>query len=666
MSALLVPACSISTTAHAIDLPTARLFGRDIASADILWLAVTAGFAATAWFALRAAARMRDDSTIAGLQAKIAELRAALDRSEAMLGSDDQRTVIWDSPSDTPRVIGALSERVGAPQNPDEFLAVGSWLEADSVTRLETAIQKLRGYGEGFNITLTTLSNDILEATGRTSGRRTITRFRELTGERRSFAELKEQATVVVSEMTALRAMAEHLPFPVWRRNEIGRIIWVNNAYAASIEAQDPEAAVSSGAELLGPKTRDSIREIHKKGRNFDEDVSTTIAGEQRNLHVLDIIISDGSIGVAIDESRADAVRQEKLQAAETHARTLDQLTAGIAVFDSARKLRFHNAAFRTLWDLTPEFLDAGPDEAAVLDQLRADRKLPEQANYREWRENHLEAYGSDGTREDWWHLPDGRSVRVVAMSRGGEMIYIYENVTEQLSLESRVNVLSQLQGETLDHLAEGVAVFGSDGKMRLFNPVFADIWRLSPNMLREEPHIAEIIENCSRSSIQRDEVWEGIRIAITELENTWPVSGRMERPGRQRRRLRHRIAGPRHDDADIRRRDRFRPRPEDAQRTERGSGSRRPFEVGLYPARVLRTAVATDVDHRVCRDDGRRARSAELNRAAGRVHGAHHDVVQFAPGHRQRHSGSGHGRCRYHGAEHRRGGYPPGRRSVG
>ncbi len=529
-SPLAVACAAFPVPAFAFDLPTASLFGTSFETKDILWLAVTGGFAVTAWFGLRAAINMRDDDTIGSLETKIIELRAALDRSEAMLGSDDQRTIVWDHPTDAPRVLGSLPERVGAPQTAGDFLAVGSWLEPDSMSSLDAALQKLRGSGESFQITLTTLSNDILEVTGRTSGRRAIARFRELTGERKSFAELKEQATVVVSEMTALRGLAEHLPFPVWRRNEGGRIVWVNNAYASAIEAQDTEAVIAAGAELLGPKTRDNIREAHKARRNFDEAVPTTVAGERQHLHILDLALTDGSIGVAIDESRIDSVREELVQAAETQARTLDQLTAAIAVFGADRKLRFNNSAFRSLWDLQPAFLDTGPEEGTILDQLRAERKLPEQANYREWRENHLTAYGNDGTREEWWHLPDGRSIRVVAMSNGGQMTYIYENVTEQLSLESRVNVLSQLQGETLDHLAEGVAVFGSDGKLRLFNPVFADIWRMSPDMLREEPHITEVIENCGVIYSKMD-VWEGIRIAITDLDNTWPLSGRMDRP---------------------------------------------------------------------------------------------------------------------------------------
>jgi signal transduction histidine kinase len=183
------------------------------------------------------------------------------------------------------------------------------------------------------------------------------------------------------------------------------------------------------------------------------------------------------------------------------------------------------------MWDLSRHLLANMPEESAILDQLRADRKLPEQANYREWRSNHLTAYQAAETREDWWHLPDGRTLRFVATPNAeGGLTYIYENVTEQLSLESQVNSLSQLQGETLDHLSEGVVVFASDGKLQLFNPVFAEIWRLSPSLLSDGPHVSEVIEQCS--SLHNDaETWENIRIAATDIEHSETLSGSMERP---------------------------------------------------------------------------------------------------------------------------------------
>jgi PAS domain-containing protein len=42
-----------------------------------------------------------------------------------------------------------------------------------------------------------------------------------------------------------------------------------------------------------------------------------------------------------------------------------------------------------------------------------------------------------------------------------------------------------KVQGETLDNLSEAVAVFGSDGRLRLFNPAFGRMWKLDPGALR-------------------------------------------------------------------------------------------------------------------------------------------------------------------------------------
>ena len=39
------------------------------------------------------------------------------------------------------------------------------------------------------------------------------------------------------------------------------------------------DAAIASGVELLGPSTRDGIRDAHKGGRNFNEPVTTTLTG---------------------------------------------------------------------------------------------------------------------------------------------------------------------------------------------------------------------------------------------------------------------------------------------------------------------------------------------------------------------------------------------------
>ena len=142
----------------------------------------------------------------------------------------------------------------------------------------------------------------------------------------------------------------------------------------------------------------------------------------------------------------------------------------------AARSLIFSNAAYQQLWNLDPAFLASRPSDSEVLDRLRAGRKLPEQADFRAWKADILSGYHTVESTETWWHLPDRRTLRVVINPnpRGG-VTYLFDDVSERVQLESQVHALTRVQSETLDTLKEGVAVFGSDGRLKLHNRAFAD-----------------------------------------------------------------------------------------------------------------------------------------------------------------------------------------------
>src|SRR5690606_41817638 len=90
-----------------------------------------------------------------------------------------------------------------------------------------------------------------------------------------------------------------------------------------------------------------------------------------------------------------------------------------------------------------------------------------------------------------WWHLPDGRTLRVIASPQPkGGMTWVFESLTEKINLESRYNAIVQVQSETLDNLAEGVAVFGSDGRLRLSNPAFRRLWGITDKFIDGDVHI--------------------------------------------------------------------------------------------------------------------------------------------------------------------------------
>jgi signal transduction histidine kinase len=105
----------------------------------------------------------------------------------------------------------------------------------------------------------------------------------------------------------------------------------------------------------------------------------------------------------------------------------------------------------------------------------------------------------------------------------------LFDDVTESLDLARRFDGLIRVQRETLDNLAEAVAVFGSNGRAQLFNPAFARMWKLSPDALRAQPHI-ETVEAWCRPLFDDTPTWRTIREAITRIENRVEVPLKLER----------------------------------------------------------------------------------------------------------------------------------------
>ena len=83
-----------------------------------------------------------------------------------------------------------------------------------------------------------------------------------------------------------MRAMLAAAPMPIWIRDARGRLAWVNGAYAAAVEANDPAApspAASSSstaraAQLIqiGARRRPDIREAPAGDRRRRRGASST------------------------------------------------------------------------------------------------------------------------------------------------------------------------------------------------------------------------------------------------------------------------------------------------------------------------------------------------------------------------------------------------------
>ncbi|MGN6766193.1 MAG: ATP-binding protein [Rhizobiaceae bacterium] len=483
---------------------------------DVIQFAVFVGILGSAFLSaiwlIRERGRIAQENQT--LRGRIAELNALLQRSEALLNLKDQRIVAWGSGAKKPDLIGALPVGSGAPEERSAFLAFGRWLTPRSATRLENAIADLREGSGPFDLVVEAQNGTLLEVHGRHPGSHIIVRFISLSKAQAEHARLKLDHQQLLADHETFMGLAEALPMPLWLRASDGKLKWVNRAYAGAVEVFDSAAAIREGREMLGTQAREAMHLSHLAHPVFAQTLSAVVRGDRKLFAVTEYAGKCGAAGLAADRSEIEAVRAEYEHALRSHSDTLDQLTTAVAIFDAEEKLRFFNQAFQKLWGLDASFLNSAPDNAFLLDRLRAEGKLAEQPEWRRWKETILAAYRSVESSEHWWHLPDGRTIRVVAnpQPKGG-VTWVFENLTERIDLESRYNTAIRVQGETLDNLAEGVAVFGPDGKVRLSNPAFSRLWGLPDDFVKQKTHISEIRKRCE--AMAEDSPW-GDFVALT------------------------------------------------------------------------------------------------------------------------------------------------------
>jgi signal transduction histidine kinase len=453
------------------------------------------------------------------LRAELTRAQSEHERIHAVAGAEKQLIISWTGSDAEPALEGDWGfSRAGAP------LAFGNWAMPADAQALQQAVERLKEAGEGFTRIAATRDGSLVEAVGRAVAGRAVLLLRDVSGLKGEILKLDQARAALENERDAFRSLMEALPHPVWIREKDRSLIYVNGAYVRAVEGKGAAAVVAAGAELMEGDDRTAALRAVAGGQTYRTTGPGIVAGQRHAFDLIETPTTSGSAGLAIDVTAREEAEQALKRQMEAHAATLDRIGTAVAIFDQAQRLQFRNAAFEKLWGLPSEALDGEPTLGEILDRLRADRKLIEDRDSRAWKGDILKAFTSLSAIEDWWLLPDGRTLHLVANPNPqGGVTWLFNDVTEQRTLESRVNALSRVQRETLDSLHEGVAVFGSDGRLKLFNPAFASSWRLEPETLGVGPHVDEIVTRC-QPLCPDAAVWADLRAAVTHVRDAREV----------------------------------------------------------------------------------------------------------------------------------------------
>jgi signal transduction histidine kinase len=314
-----------------------------------------------------------------------------------------------------------------------------------------------------------------------------------------------------------------------WMTDASGALLWANRAWLDAVEALSVEDAAGRRLALDGGAEAITREAVHSGGRR-EGLCWATIQGQRRAFQVSACLFRGGVVGaLAVDVTELEETKEAFRRHVAAHDETLNRLADAVAIFSPARKLAFHNTAFAELWGLEPAWLADAPTHGEILDRLRQGRRLPETDDYAKWKAGELAHYEDVGDApDDLWTLPDGRTLRAVRQPHPlGGLLVIFSDVTDELRLRAQYNALIQVQQATLDKLNDAVAVFGSDGRLRLHNEAFERFWNATPQQLAALGDFDAVVELCV-PKLHDLQFWNDLKARVGDPDPTArvPVSG--------------------------------------------------------------------------------------------------------------------------------------------
>ncbi|MEM8741866.1 MAG: PAS-domain containing protein [Pseudomonadota bacterium] len=350
-----------------------------------------------------------------------------------------------------------------------------------------------------------------LEVHGTLRGALACLTLRDATAARQALKSAEAELERLVAEAGATSDLVDWAPVCLWRRDRDGRLRWANQSYQALAETLDHAADPGCRSMFSQPAdlAKSSLTGQPARRVSLNRDLDG-----QHWYDVIEAESGDEVIGIALDAGptvRAEAALKRFI---ETLTETFAHLPTGLAVFDRNRRLGLFNPAISDILKLDPAWLATRPSLRDFLEKLRENRQMPDQPDFMAWRRKltALERDAEEASYAEDWVLPSGQTLQVSGQPHPqGAIAFLFEDISSSVMLERRYRAEIETQKAVLDRLPDAVALFRADGTLAFANTAFDGVWRFSPALDGDTPHISQLIERWAALS-EPSPVWSRLR----------------------------------------------------------------------------------------------------------------------------------------------------------
>ncbi len=329
------------------------------------------------------------------------------------------------------------------------------------------------------------------------------------------------------SRVKDLESVLDSLPFPVWAHNTSdGKLTYINSAYG-KFSGEEKEVVLKKQIHLA-KQSKQRTNDLGIKLYPLVVDGSRQLFSFHSTRHQATSLVTS----YAHDVTKEEDLSHELKRTMTTTYELLDTLSTGLVIYGPDTRLQYFNHAYVKMFEPLRHMLPGHPTLSEVLDELRRHRLLPEMTDFQDYKRRMLGQFTSLTTPyHDLRYLPNGQIFRVITAPHPlGGLIYMFENITERISLENQYNTLIAVQKATIDNLFEGIAVFSSDNRLKLCNPAFRHIWNLNEEQSVLGRPVAQLMDEAKALFFKGGD-WALFRERmIDNITNRIPKSGIIHR----------------------------------------------------------------------------------------------------------------------------------------
>lgn len=272
------------------------------------------------------------------------------------------------------------------------------------------------------------------------------------------------------TEIKVLNEILDKIPLYIWRRNKDLKIIY-SNKYCTS---------------NLGNKIND-LNVLRNNNINTDTNISVKIKGENRTLNINEYLSTYNKsqiIGIATDKTDLNNINEEleKYRNNNDNINTIiNNINCGVALFDSNMKLLIINDYTKNLFKLSN--LDVySKSYSEIIDYILSNEVIVSNLSNTILRNKLLEIFSivKDKPLEKHISINNKENINVnIIPDSKGNVLFMFSDDSDSIDMARNINSVKQMYNKVMNSISEGIIIFGSDNKIKVYNEIAKNIFNI-------------------------------------------------------------------------------------------------------------------------------------------------------------------------------------------